>query len=471
MAGPHSDDANLEALAELRYWGQEPELNSLDALMWRTERPPSNSWTGAVVGILDTVPDWERLVQAHEWGLRIVPRFAEKVVEPVVPIGPPLWTADPDFDLTHHLRRITLPAPGTMRQLLDFAQTQAVIPLDRGRPPWVGTLVEGLEGRRAAYVLQAHHVLMDGGAATQLFSRVLGVSRESRGLPSPEYSSAREEFTPIGATQRGFSRLLKGLPATAAHIGSAIAAVASDPVGSARYASSAVRVAKPTQTPVPDLLKGGPRTAWRFGFLECELSDLKKAGVAVGGTVNDAFVAAILGGLRDYYNSHGVDLPDLPISMPVSVRGEEMGGNRFAAAFFAAPSGIANPADRIRAMRERVSAARDEPALDIMGVVTPMLNFAPAAVVTAALQGLTTSAVLTTSSWPGLREPSYVAGARLDRMFVFGPLPGTSMCASLCSHVGTCCIAINVDGAVFPDTDNLWAAMQKGLDQVLALRE
>jgi hypothetical protein len=41
--------------------------------------------------------------------------------------------------------------------------------------------------------------------------------------------------------------------------------------------------------------------------------------------------------------------------------------------------------------------------------------------------------------------------------------------AALCSHVGTCCIGIDADGAAFPNIDSLWAAMQQGLDQVLAL--
>jgi hypothetical protein len=247
--------------------------------------------------------------------------------------------------------------------------------------------------------------------------------------------------------------------------------MAADPGGTLRYARSAARVLAPTPAQLPDAVHGGPRTAWRFGTLECELTDLKKAGKAVGGTVNDTFVAAILGGLREYFKSMGVELPDVPISMPVSVRqaDDDMGGNRFTGAFFAAPTGIDDPAERIRAMRERVSAVRDEPALDIMGAVTPLFNFVPSPVVTAALQSMTTSAVLTTSSWPGLTEPTYVAGARFDRMFVFGPLPGTSMCAAMCTHVGTCCIAINADGAVFTDTDALWDAMQKGLDQVLAL--
>lgn len=54
-------------------------------------------------------------------------------------------------------------------------------------------------------------------------------------------------------------------------------------------------------------------------------------------------------------------------------------------------------------------------------------------------------------------------------MYVFGPLPGTSMCAALCSHEGVCCIGINVDGDVFPDIEVLWECLQQGLDEVLAL--
>lgn len=123
MSGPAA-----QGLDELIDWGGDPELNPLDALMWRTERPPANSWTGVVVQILDTVPEWDRLL----------------------PVGPPMWTPDEDFDLSYHPRRVVLPAPGSMRQLLELAQTQALVPLDRNRPRWVAILVEGLEGGRSA---------------------------------------------------------------------------------------------------------------------------------------------------------------------------------------------------------------------------------------------------------------------------------------------------------------------------------
>jgi hypothetical protein len=243
------------------------------------------------------------------------------------------------------------------------------------------------------------------------------------------------------------------------------------PAGAARYLTSLGRVLAPPAPTTSPLLAGGSRKLWRFGTLECLLVDLKAAGKAVGGTVNDAFVCAILGGLRHYHAHFGEELEDVPISMPVSVRKDDdpMGGNRFTGAFFAAPAGIADPTERMVAMRERVAAVRSEPALDFINTVMPVLNRTPPAMATVAMTTMNKNAVLTTSSWPGVPFPVYVAGAEFERMFVFGPLPGTRLTAAMNSHVGTCCIGVNVDGEVFTDTELLWRCLQQGLDEILAL--
>lgn len=467
------DNEIARARAELTHWG-EPELNPLDALMWRTERPPADSWTGVVVMVLSETPSWERVKAAHRWGVKVAPRFAERVVEPIVPTGPPMWTTDEKFDLDYHLRRVRLPGSGSMADLLELAQGMGVTPLDRSRPPWAATFVEGLEGGRAAYLLQAHHVLMDGAAATQLLSRILDRTPDQApvGMPDP---TDRPHVSRKAATGQGLrwqaSAAAKVLRESARVVGQ----VAADPVGALRetsaYVSSVPRVATPPPRAASELLQPGPRTKWRFGALECDVLELKKAAKAVGGTVNDAFVAAVLGGLRHYHDRHGATLGDVPISMPVSMRRDDdpMGGNRFTGAFFSAPSGIADPAERIRAMHDRVLRVRQEPALDIMNKVTPLMNLAPTPLVAAAISGLNAGATLTTSSWQGLPFETYWAGSRFERMFVFGPLPGTSMCAALCTHEGVCCIGVNVDGDVFPDTDVLWECLQQGLDEVLAL--
>jgi WS/DGAT/MGAT family acyltransferase len=460
-----------ERRAELKLWGRERTLGELDALMWRTERHPANSWTGVVVALLDAVPEWERLREAHEWFVHEVPRFRERVVDPALPVGTPVWALDPDFALDFHLRRVRLPEPGTTRQLLEFAQTVALTPLDRSRPPWVGTLVEGLQGDRAAYVLQAHHVLMDGMAVTKLLTRGLSPKRDQTTerpiggpIDSPSPNSRDVALHELARQARSTPRVL-------ARVASSTRRAATHPRSAARYAASLARVLAPPPANRSDVLAGGSRRVWRFGMLECELRDMKSAGRAAGGTVNDAFVCALLGGLRHYCSEHGEDLQDLTISMPVSMRKieEAMGGNRFAGAFFAVPAGIEDPAERIREMRRRVEAVRSEPALDFLGNLTLVLNRTPSALAAALLGGVNSRAALTTSSWPGLAEERYLAGGRFERMFVFAPLPGTVMTGAMCTHMGTCCIGVNVDGQVFEDADRLWSCLQRGLEEVLAV--
>ena len=75
-----------------------------------------------VVYLLDSAPDWDRLVAAHDWASRLVPRFRQRVVEPPLGLGAPTWVVDAEFDLGYHVRRVRLPEPGTLRQLLDLAQ-------------------------------------------------------------------------------------------------------------------------------------------------------------------------------------------------------------------------------------------------------------------------------------------------------------------------------------------------------------
>lgn len=470
-----------KARAELAHWG-EPVLNALDALMWRTERHPTDSWTGVVLQLLDEAPQWSAIQAAHRWAVHVVPRFTERVVEPFFPTGPPIWSADPAFDLDYHLSHRQLSGNASLRDVLDLAQDIAVRPLDRNRPPWRAFYVEGLEGGRAAYILQTHHVVMDGAGATQLFSRILDhVDRRalSSALPLPERSRTslpeRPRVSRVQAALRGLSWQASAVTGAvkagirhARDVPGQAPALAKEAID---YVASIQRVASPPPAAESKLLAPGSRRTWRFGVMECELAELKKASKSVGGTVNDAFVAAILGGLRRYHVRHGTTMGDVPISMPVSVRTESdpMGGNRFTAAFFSAPSGIDDVGERIQAMRARVERVRSEPALDFVNKITPLMNLAPSPLVAATLQGLNAGATLTTSSWPGLSFDTYFAGARLDRMFVFGPLPGTSLCAALCTHVGTCCIALNVDGDVFPDTEVLWECMRAGLDEVLAL--
>ena len=172
-------------------WSPAPEMDSFETVMWRAEADPRLRSSVTLVEILDQVPDPERLLRAHDWASRIVPRFRQRVVEPPLSLGAPTWVTVGELDFSYHLQHVRLPPPGTMRQLLDVAQAVAMRPLDRARPLWEAVVVDGLEGGQAAYILKAHHVVTDGIGGVQLLAMLHSRSREpmldrpNRPLPPP----------------------------------------------------------------------------------------------------------------------------------------------------------------------------------------------------------------------------------------------------------------------------------------------
>ena len=103
------------------------ELSPLDYLLHRGEAYPATRSAFLNLEILDGPADWGRLREAMDRASRVVIRMRQKVVIPPLPATPPRWVVDPDFDLDYHLRRVALPAPGTLRQLLDLAEADPAV--------------------------------------------------------------------------------------------------------------------------------------------------------------------------------------------------------------------------------------------------------------------------------------------------------------------------------------------------------
>ncbi|MFE3025366.1 wax ester/triacylglycerol synthase domain-containing protein [Nocardia tengchongensis] len=79
------------------------------------EQDPSLRSTIVTVLILDTEPDWDRLLRMLDRGTRAVPRFRHRLVAVPWGLTPPRWLPDPDFDLCWHVRHLALPAPADLR--------------------------------------------------------------------------------------------------------------------------------------------------------------------------------------------------------------------------------------------------------------------------------------------------------------------------------------------------------------------
>jgi HAD superfamily hydrolase (TIGR01490 family) len=461
-------------------WGASPRMNPLETAMWRAESAdPRLRVTVSLLELLDPAPDWDRLLAAHEWASRMVPRMRQRVLEPALALGTPAWVTASDFDLSRHLHRVRLPGPGTLRQLLDLVQDFAAAPLDRDRPLWQALLVEGLAGGRAGYVAKSHHSVTDGLGAVQLMMRLHSRTAEhDPDRPEPPVPVAGSgsrtglfagqiadavRATPMAAVRQGTSALgtlTRPWDAASRAAGQALSAVRLVGQGAAAPSGSALLARR-----------GGD---WRFDVIDVPLADLKAGAKAAGGSLNDGLLAAVIGGFRRYHEQQGAPVDRLTVGFPISLRAQDdpQGGNRFTGARFAAPMAETDPAARIAAVRQFVLAARAASAAaadTVPAALAPVLGWLPAPVVSTVSGRLTSKNDVQVSSIPGVPFPVYIAGSRITQMYPFGPLPGCAAMITLISHNGDCCIGINTDTLAVTDPGRLADDLRAGLDEVAKL--
>jgi hypothetical protein len=48
-------------------------------------------------------------------------------------------------------------------------------------------------------------------------------------------------------------------------------------------------------------------------------------------------------------------------------------------------------------------------------------------------------------------DATYLAGAKVERTYPFGPLQGAAVMTAMVSHAGTCCFGMTIDHSVVPD--------------------
>lgn len=449
-------------------------MRASDAFSWYLERDPVLRSTVVAVAWLDRSPDWPVLVARLEQATRQEPTFRQRVMDVPGRITPPRWTDVDDFDLSWHLCRVAAPSPGDDSVVMDVARREAMTGFDRAHPLWRFTLVEGIDGSRAALVMKIHHSLTDGLGGIQLALLLLDGQR-TPGRP-PDLPRPPVESPPSGldllAEQLGWRasrsarylarRARSSLPGMVAGIRRPVRAVSS---AAGEVASIARTVAPIRQTMSP--LMTGRSLRRQLGSLTVPLADLKEASALAGGSVNDGFLASVTAGLRIYHERHGVRVDQLRVTMPISLRTERdrPGGNRITLMRFAVPVGETDPARRVAAMRQLSWRTRHEASLPLTDAIAGALNLLPAAAVTSMLRNVDFLA----SDVPGFDRPVYLAGAEVERYEAFGPTTGAAVNATLISYNGRCHVGFNLDTAAIPDPEVLVESMRAGFEEVIGM--
>jgi len=450
-------------------------LGPVDYLLHRGEANPRTRSGIMALEILDRTPDWERFLRRFEHASRRVLRLRQKVVVPTLPTAAPRWVVDPDFNLDFHVRRMHVSEPGTLRQVFDLAEVMVQSPLDIARPLWTATLIEGLPDGKAATLLHLSHAVTDGLGSVEMFAHIYDLERDPPARPTPD-QPIPQDLSANDLMREGLNNLAvnvaKGaggaLWGAASAVGRAVSRPSAALSGVLSYARSGARVVSRAAEPSPLLRRRSLAT--RSEAIDIPLSDLHRAAKAGGGSINDAYLAGLCGALGRYHEALGVPVASLPMAVPVSLRAESdaAGGNRFTGVNLAAPIGTKDPVTRMQKIRLQMTQRRDEPAMDIIGSIAPVLSVLPGPL----LESMTSSVVASdvqASNVPVYPGDTFLAGAKVLRQYGIGPLPGVAMMVVLISRGGYCTITARYDRAAIRDEKLFAQCLLDGFNEILAL--
>jgi WS/DGAT/MGAT family acyltransferase len=454
----------------------EHRMSDADALMWAIEKDPLLRSTITTVAVFDRSLDRDRFLAAIDRTSRLVPRLRQRVQANPFSVAPPRWEVDPNFDLGFHVRFLRTEG-GTLRDVLDLAEPIAMHGFDRARPLWEVDVIDGLEGGTSAVIMKLHHAITDGVGGVKLAMHLFDLDRDGtdRGeLPDEPPVRVLNQLERVADALLHEGRRAAGiLRRSASTVTGAAAGAVSDVPGATRRlgetAGSVARLLAPATSPCSDVMVGRSLSV-RFDTIRVPVTDLKAAARSAGGRLNDAFVAGVAGGLRRYHLQRGSTVGALRMTMPINIRSDataDLAGNQFVPARFVVPIDIDDPVERMRHIHALVAQQRGEPALALTDPLAGVLRRLPASVSTGVFGSMLKGVDFVTSNVPGVPIPVYLAGARMEAQFPFGPMSGAATNVTLMSYLDEAQVGVNVDPAAVTEPEAFVECLRDGFDEVL----
>ena len=172
-----------------------------------------------------------------------------------VPFGldVPRLVDDPEFDLSDHLYRAALPAPGGPDEFTRMVSEVMSRPLQPDQPPWEMHVIEGLADGRVGLIAKVHHAVVDGVAGAQLMAQLLDLTPEGRRRARKGAAALRGCLSGRRATETPSSRLPARLPSAARLLSDALPNFVTSPMRAWRagreVGHTAARLVRPCRRP------------------------------------------------------------------------------------------------------------------------------------------------------------------------------------------------------------------------------
>ncbi|MDA7419114.1 wax ester/triacylglycerol synthase family O-acyltransferase [Xenophilus arseniciresistens] len=345
-------------------------LSGLDATFLHFETPEMPMHVGSL-NVLELPDDYEgdfyedaKAFMASRIHLADV--FTRKLALMPFDLSNPVWVEDDDVDIDYHVRHVTLPRPGTNRQLQQYVARLHSSLIDRSRPMWEFYIIDGLKSGHVALYTKVHHAGIDGQAGVALGKAIFDLQPTGRVVKPPREKPRRGSYqlgmaelasAAMRNTAAQYVKLYKMLPA----LGKAISSLATP--GEAPGAGDLRELAK-------RLDMRAPRTAFNvaitnqrsFAGRTIPLADTKAIARHFGVSLNDVVLATVAGALRQYFKDSN-ELPEQPLiaGVPVSLReaGDETANNQASMMLVSLATDIKDPLERLKAINKSSTASKD----------------------------------------------------------------------------------------------------------------
>ncbi|HQR69778.1 MAG TPA: wax ester/triacylglycerol synthase family O-acyltransferase [Burkholderiaceae bacterium] len=449
-------------------------LSGLDSLFLHLETPSTPMHVGAV-HLLERPRrsgDFLERVRRHvARRLHLSPVFTRQLASMPLEFANPVWVRADHVDLTRHVVRVTLPAPGSLAQLEAAIARLHAQPLDRSRPLWRFHVIEGLADGGLAFYTKVHHATLDGAAGVALALALLDLSPSPRTVERPRRRSPDR-------------------PGLVALVGTALRVNSSQTVHLVRQLPSIARIAAQllrSSTGFSRNLAFGPRAPFNraidagrsFATASLPLADVKRIAEAHGATLNDVVLTLVSGALRAYMKPHGgIPKKSMVAAMPVSLReaGNTEATTMATMTLASLATNVADPIARLRAVQESTRSAKDV-TRQLKGVIPtdfPSLGLPWLLSAAAGLYGRTALADrippianLVVSNVPGPHVPLYLAGARLKTYWPVSIVEhGLGLNITLQSYAGSLDFGVLAARVGVPDARPLARGLHQALDEL-----
>ncbi|MGB5695747.1 MAG: wax ester/triacylglycerol synthase family O-acyltransferase [Polyangiales bacterium] len=401
--------------------------------------------------------------------VHLVPRLRQRLVMVPFGIGKPYWVEDPAFNLDMHLQHIALPSPGSWKELRRLAARIFSVPLDRSRPLWEMTFVEGLDRipqvppGSVAVINKVHHAAIDGVSGADMMSVLLDVTKEPKIFHAPPPRAVPpvpNELQVLSHTARKIMGKPSEIKRVAGELADALRAAAR--IRDKGVEAPPIPMSAPA-TPINHTITG--QRIWNTALLE--LDRVKVIRQIAGCTLNDVVLAICSGALRRYLDEKG-KLPHKPLlaMIPVSTRGEdERGkmGNKVSAMLLDLATDVADPVERLQVIQQHTQGGKAFEKAGATRAFVDLWDFIPFGLANRALRLYSRFHVsemhnplfnLVITNVPGPQIDMYMAGHKLLATMGMAPLiDGMGLLITVLSYNGVLSISPTSSPAVMPDLD------------------